>query len=64
MIKAAAFMLLAGGILLAVFGLNAMNSASSQFTGALTDQAPWMLAGGIAMVIAGFAGLLPVFRKD
>jgi hypothetical protein len=23
-----------------------------------------MLAGRIAMVIAGFAGLLPVFRKD
>ena len=62
MIKALAFALLAGGILLTIFGVNAMNSASSDlsrfFTGAPTDRAIWMLVGGIVMLVAGLAGLL------
>ena len=66
--KAAAFALLAGGIVLAVFGMNAMDSVSSDisrfFTGAPTDKATWMLVGGIVMLVAGVAGLLPVFRKN
>ena len=68
MIKAAALALLAGGILLAIFGVNAMNSASSDlsrfFTGAPTDRTTWMLVGGIVMLVAGLAGLLSVFRKN
>jgi len=66
--KAAAFALLAGGIVLAVFGMNAMDSVSSDisrfFTGAPTDKATWMLVGGIVMLVAGVVGLLPVFRKN
>lgn len=62
MIKAAALALLAGGILLTIFGVNAMNSASSDlsrfFTGAPTDRAVWMLVGGIVMLVAGLAGLM------
>ena len=62
MIKAAALALLAGGILLTIFGVSAMNSASSDlsrfFTGAPTDRAVWMLVGGIVMLVAGLAGLM------
>ena len=62
MIKTAALALLAGGILLTIFGVNAMNSASSDlsrfFTGAPTDRAVWMLVGGIVMLVAGLAGLM------
>ena len=66
--KAAALALLAGGILLTIFGANAMNSVSSDFsrffTGAPTDRAIWMLVGGIVMLVVGLAGLLPIFRKS
>lgn len=62
MIKSVAFAILAGGVLLLVFGVNAMNSASSDlsrlFTGAPTDRAIWMLVGGAAAAVAGLAGLL------
>jgi hypothetical protein len=62
MIRAVAFALLAGGVLLLVFGINAMNSASSDFsrlfTGAPTDRAIWMMVGGTAVAVAGLAGLL------
>ena len=62
MIKVAALALLAGGILLTIFGVSAMNSASSDlsrfFTGAPTDRAVWMLVGGIVMLVAGLAGLM------
>ena len=67
MIKALAAALLAGGILLTIFGVSAMNSASSDlsrfFTGAPTDRAIWMLTGGIVMLVAGLAGLLSDLRK-
>ena len=67
MIKALAAALLAGGILLTIFGVSAMNSASSDlsrfFTGAPTDRAIWMLVGGIVMLVAGLAGLLSDLRK-
>ncbi len=68
MIKAVALALLAGGILLTIYGVNAMNSVSSDFsrlfTGAPTDRAIWMLLGGIIMLVAGLAGRLPIFRKN
>jgi hypothetical protein len=68
MIKIAAFALLAAGVLLTMFGANAMNSTSSDisrfFTGAPTDRALWMLTGGVAMVVAGIAGLLTGFKKN
>ncbi|HEX9183789.1 MAG TPA: DUF3185 family protein [Burkholderiales bacterium] len=66
--RAGALALLAGGIVLVVFGVNGMNAPSSDisrlFTGAPTDRAMWMLVGGIAMGVAGLAGLLPAFRKS
>lgn len=62
MIKSVAFAILAGGVLLLVFGVNAMNSASSDvsrlFTGAPTDRAIWMVVGGAAVAVAGLVGLL------
>ena len=62
MIKAAGLALLAGGILLTIFGVTEMNSVSSDlsrfFTGAPTDRAVWMLVGGIVMLVAGLAGLM------
>lgn len=68
MIKAVALALLAGGIVLAFFGMNAVNSANSDisrlFTGAPTDRAMWMLVGGIVMLVAGLAGLLPGSRRS
>ena len=68
MIRAAALALLAGGILLTIFGVNAMNSTSSDvarlLTGAPTDRAIWMLVGGMVMLVAGAAGLAAGFRKD
>ena len=67
MVKALALALLAGGILLTIFGVNAMNSASSDlsrfFTGAPADRAIWMLVGGIVMLVAGLAGLLSDLKK-
>lgn len=59
--------LLAGGIILAIFGINATNSFSSDvsrfFTGSPTDKAIWMLVGGIAMAGVGLGGLLMSGRK-
>ena len=66
--RAAALALLAGGAVLTFYGVNAMSSANSDlsrfFTGAPTDRAIWMLVGGIVMLVARLAGLLPVFRKN
>lgn len=54
--------LLAGGILLIVFGVTASNSLSSDvsrfFTGSPTDKAVWMLVGGVVAVVAGLLGLV------
>jgi Protein of unknown function (DUF3185) len=66
-LRAAALALLAAGVVLVIYGVNAGNAPSSDisrfFTGAPTDRATWMLAGGIAMVVAGLAAVLPGFRK-
>jgi len=53
--------ILAGGIVLVVFGVAATNSFSSDisrfFTGSPTDKAIWMLLGGIVAIIIGLVGL-------
>jgi zinc transporter ZupT len=53
--------ILAGGIVLVVFGVAATESFSSDisrfFTGSPTDKAIWMLLGGIVVIIIGLAGL-------
>ena len=53
--------LLAGGIVLIVFGVNASNSFGSDisrfFTGSPTDKAIWMLLGGVVAAVVGLVGL-------
>jgi hypothetical protein len=65
--KAIFIALLVGGIILAVFGVNATNSFGSDvsrfFTGSPTDKAIWMLVGGVVMGIAGLAGLVMSGKK-
>lgn len=62
MIKAIAAGILAGGIALTVYGINASRSFSSEvskvFTGNPTDHSMWLIAGGVAMVVAGIVGLV------
>jgi Protein of unknown function (DUF3185) len=59
--KAVALALLAGGILLIIFGVSAAQSFSSDiarfFTGSPTDKAIWMLVGGAVASIGGVVGL-------
>jgi Protein of unknown function (DUF3185) len=54
--------ILAGGILVMIFGINAVNSTGSDisrfFTGAPTDRAIWMLVGGLVASVIGLAGLV------
>jgi hypothetical protein len=56
-----ALALLAGGILLIIFGVSAAKSFSSDisrfFTGSPTDKAIWMLVGGVVASIVGVVGL-------
>jgi len=60
--KTISLAILAGGILLLIFGVNASNSVSSDisrvFTDAPTDKAIWMLVGGVAVTIIGLVGLV------
>jgi hypothetical protein len=62
MSKAISLALLAGGILLLVFGVMATTSLSSDisrfFTGSPTDKAIWMLIGGVVGSVVGAVGLL------
>ena len=54
--------LLAGGILLIIFGVSAAQSFSSDisrfFAGSPTDKAIWILIGGVLLSIVGVVGLL------
>jgi hypothetical protein len=53
--------LLAVGIVLIVFGINANKSLSSEvsrtFTGSPTNKTTWLLIGGIACSVLGLVGL-------
>ncbi len=53
--------LLAGGVVLIVFGVMAMDSFSSDvsrfFTGTPTDKSVWLLAGGVVAVLAGLSSI-------
>lgn len=55
--KIIALALLAGGVVLIVFGIQAMDSLSSDvsrfFTGSPTNKAVWMLIGGVVATITG-----------
>jgi uncharacterized membrane protein YidH (DUF202 family) len=60
--KAVSLALLAGGVLLVIFGVRASESFSSDvsrfFTGSPTDKAIWMLIVGVVLAIIGLVGLL------
>jgi hypothetical protein len=60
--KTISLAILAGGIVLVIFGVSASNSFSSDvsrfFTDAPTDKAIWMLVGGVVLTIVGLAGLV------
>lgn len=60
--KAVSLAILAGGVLLIIFGVSAAESLSSDFsrffTSSPTDKAIWMLVGGVVATIIGLVGLL------
>jgi hypothetical protein len=56
--------LLAIGVILLVYGLNASDSSGSEisefFSGSPTDKTVWLLIGGVAAIIIGlFMSLMP-----
>ena len=60
--KAVSLAVLAGGILLLIFGINAYDSSSSDisrfYTGSATDKSIWMLMGGVVVTVLGLVSLL------
>jgi len=54
--------ILAGGIVLVVYGVSASESFSSDvsrfFTGSPTDKTMWLMIGGIVAIVIGLVGLL------
>jgi len=60
--KAVILAILAGGIVLVIYGVAASKSFSSDvsrfFSGSPTDKAIWMLLGEIVAIIIGLVGLL------
>ncbi|MCC5833683.1 MAG: DUF3185 family protein [Opitutales bacterium] len=62
MAKAVSLALLVGGIVLLIFGFNAMESFSSEvsrvFTGTPTEDSIWMFVGGLVLTIVGLIGLM------
>ena len=65
--KTISLAILAGGIMLLLFGISEMNSVNSSisriFNGAPSDRSIWMLIGGVMMTVAGAAGLVLASRK-
>lgn len=59
--KPVSLALLAGGIVLIIFGISASQSFSSDvsrfFRGSPTDKAIWMLVGGVVATVVGVVGL-------
>lgn len=53
--------ILAGGVVLVIYGISASESFSSDvsrfFSGSPTDKTIWLLVGGIIAIIVGLAGL-------
>ena len=60
--KAVSLVILAGGIVLVIYGVAASNSFNSDvsrfFSGSPTDKTIWLLIGGIIAIIIGLTGLL------
>ncbi len=68
MTRAISLGVLAGGIALTIYGVNASNSFGSDvskvFTGNPTDRAMWLLGAGIAMIVAGAVGFFVGMKKS
>ena len=62
MYKALSLVFLAGGVVLAIFGISSSQSLGSDisrfFTGSPTDKAIWMLIGGAVLFVIGLVGVL------
>ena len=62
MYKILSLALLAGGVVLIIYGINASNSFGSDisrlFSGSPTDKSIWLLIGGIVAAAVGLGGLL------
>ena len=60
--KVLSLVLLVGGIILIIYGVNASNSIGSDFsrlfTGSPTDKSIWLLVGGIVAALIGAGGLM------
>ena len=65
--KIVSIALLAGGVVLMIFGINATNSFGSDvsrfFTGSPTDKAVWMLIGGTVAAVVGLLWTLRSWRQ-
>jgi hypothetical protein len=59
--------LLVGGVVLMIYGINATNSFSSDFsrffTGSPTNKAIWMLIGGAVASVVGLVGTLRGWKR-
>jgi Protein of unknown function (DUF3185) len=66
--KPVSFALLAGGIVLIIWGANASDSVGSSFsrffTGNPTDKAMWLMIGGVVAAVAGLIGVMSRSRAD
>ena len=62
MSKLLSLILLAAGVVLTIYGINASDSVGSgfsrMFTGAPTDKTIWLLLGGLVVGVVGLAGML------
>ena len=60
--KILSLVLLVGGIVLIIYGVNASNSIGSDFsrlfTGSPTDKSIWLLVGGVVAALIGAGGLM------
>lgn len=54
--------LIAGGVVLIVYGIGASDSFASStsrfFTGSPTDKTMWLIIGGVVALVAGLVGLI------
>jgi len=66
--KLISIILLAVGIVLIIYGINASNSIGSSFSrlfsGSPTDKTIWLLIGGIALSLIGAGGLFRSSRAS
>jgi hypothetical protein len=62
--RAFSLMLLVGGIILIIYGINASESVAPSFSrffkGTPTDNTIWLVAGGVAAAVLGLVGV----RRD